>query len=312
MKRVAILVAASPSTAFYSQIAALLMALRGIDWESWTPSVHVYMAGHDDADALARWRPYLRDANFCWSSDRRFDLEGDWAQSDDVFRCAPRDADVIVTMDADTFPVASLVPVLDDVLVRRAVAGVIAHYPFPRVPGSSVRESWGRVADGLVAAPLEFLFSHTLMSPATPAELRSTPFYLNGGVVFFAKTAFEQVATRCLDLRPQLMTRMPDPDFTGQAALALAIASGGAPTMALPMRYNFPNDPTAEQLYPDELTHVAVFHYLRTNVFDRHQIFASAEAFRRFLTLRLTGSNEIFQRCVRNTLGSEYPFAARE
>jgi hypothetical protein len=311
VKRVAILVAASPSEAFYSQIAAMLAALRRIEWADWMPGVYVYVAGHDEVAAFGRWRPYLRDANFCWSSDRRFANEGDWAQSDDVFRCAPRDADVLVTMDADTFPVASLVPVLDEVLERAGVAGVIAHYPFPRYPGTTVRDSWRRVADGLVHTPLDFAFSHSLMPPETPVELRATPYYVNGGVVFFAKRVFNAVATACLDVRPRLITRMPDPDFSGQAALALAIARCDAPTMALPMRYNFPNDPIADTLYPDELARVTVFHYLRTDAFDRQQIFASAEAYRRFLSLPRTGSNELLQRRVRDVLGSEYPFAAR-
>jgi len=308
MKRVAILVPASPSPGFYSQIAALSIALRTLAWEDWHPTLHLYFGGPFDRAVHARWLPHLGDADITWTSEERFSAIGDWAQSDDVFRCAPRDAQVILTLDADTFPVSSLVSVLDDVLERNVIAGVIAHYPFPQFSGVSARDGWAHVTRAITDVPLNFTFSHTLMPPETPPELRLTPFYLNGGVVFFPRTIFDDVANRCLRLRPQLMSRMPNPDFTGQAALALAIAASGANTTALPMRYNFPNDPIADQLYPDELTNAMVFHYLRTDSFDRQRIFASAEQYASFLSLPLSGSNRLFQHNVRRVVGATYPF----
>jgi hypothetical protein len=308
LKRVAILIAASPTAAFYSQIAVLMLALRKLPWSDWTPSVHVFLGGPSDPDVDAAWRPYLAAVAFHWVSEPYFAADGDWAQSDDLLRCAPRDADVILTLDADTVPVAPLTDVLDYVLQTEAVAGVIAHYPFPPFPGCSVRDSWQRVTHGITDAPLDFAFSHTLMPPETPADLRLTPFYLNGGVVFFPRARFDDLLMQYLAIRPRLLSRMPDADFTGQAAVALAIAACGVPTTALPMRYNFPNDAIAEQLYPDELAQVRIFHYLRTDIFDRQRIFASAAEYGRFLTLPLSGSNRSFQRHVSAVIGVEYPF----
>lgn len=308
MKRVAILVPASPSPGFYSQIAALDIALRTLEWEDWRPTLHLYFGGPREPAVHARWLPHLRDADINWASEEHFSAIGDWAQSDDVFRCAPRDAQVILTLDADTFPVSSLVSVLDDVLQRNVIAGVIAHYPFPQFSGVSVRDGWNHVTRGITDVPLNFTCSHSLMPPGTPPELRLTPFYLNGGLVFFPRRIFDDVANRCLRMRPQLLSRMPDPDFTGQAALALAVAESGAKTAVLPMRYNFPNDPMADKLYPDELTNVVVFHYLRTDSFDRQRIFASAEQYAEFLSLPLSGSSRLFQRSVRRVVGMTYPF----
>lgn len=308
MKRVAILIAASPTTAFYSQIAALLLALRALPWGDWTPSVHVFLGGPPDPGVKDTWRTFLETASFHWVSDRYFAADGDWAQSDDLMRCAPRDADVILTLDADTFPVASLTDVLDDVHRSGVVAGAIAHYPFPGFFGCSVREGWQRVTEGILDAPLDFGFSHTLMPPQTPESLRLTPFYINGGVVFFPGTRFEDVALRYLEIRPRLMSRMPNADFTGQAAVTLATAACGVPVRSLPMRYNFPNDPIADHQYPDELAHTAIFHYLRTDTFDRHRIFTSAAEYARFLALPLSGSNRAFQQHVAAVLGTEYPF----
>ena len=43
-------------------------------------------------------------------------------------------------------------------------------------------------------------------------------------------------------------------------------------TLALPMRFNFPNDPRAEEILSrEELADVAIFHYLRTSLFDRRE-----------------------------------------
>ena len=118
-------------------------------------------------------------------------------------------------------------------------------------------------------------------------------------------THLQQLEAESIDI----MRRMFQPDFSGQVALTLAIAAAGARTAALPMRYNFPNDPIAEMMYPEEQNHVAVFHYLRTERFDRHKIFTTAEQYSRFLALPLAGAELAFQRSVLRILGSDYPFS---
>jgi hypothetical protein len=308
MRKVAFLIAASPTPAFYSQIAVLSLALRKLAWTDWQPSVHVYLGGPQDADAYREWRPHLLDADMRWVSDTSFSRDGDWAQSDDVFRYAPRDVDVLVTMDADTLPVVALEDLLDHVHETLSIAGVIAHYPFPLSPGMSLAETWRQLSSGLDVA-LDFRFAHTLMPVSSPVEERQTPFYLNFGVVLFPRSTFDDVASRYLAIRPSLMDRLAEPDFSGQAALALAIAANGARTWALPMRFNFPNDLRAEEMYPEELANVVIFHYLRTSTFDRHQIFLSAERYAGFLGLPLTGVDRLFQDAVRRVVGPAYPFS---
>jgi len=321
-RRVAILIAASPTDAFYSQVAALTRALRALTWTHWQLSVHVYLGGDRDRDSHLEWRPYLQDVELMWSSETRFARDSDWAQSDDAFRFAPRDVDLLVAMDADTFPVGNLEPLFDRVLATGAVAGAIAHYPtvqrfsfdpetheFSKAPFQPpLRATWTRLAEGLITAPLDFAHAHTLMDPDRPPEERLAPFYLNFGVVLFPRAAFDAVAPRYLALRPRVMERMASPDFSGQAALTLAVADVGVRTWALPMRYNFPNDPRAERLFPGELEHATVIHYLRTTCFDRHEIFARPEAYATFLALPLSGANLVFRNAVVETLGAAYPF----
>lgn len=312
MKRVAILVAASPTSAFYSQIAALTVALQRLQWSGWHPSLHLYLGGAPESGALTRWSRHLGQAELHWTTAAKYAQDGDWAQSDDVFASAPENADVFLAMDADTLPVGDMEPVLEQVLDCGAIAGVIAHYPpFPVLDESrrvSMREEWRRLAHGLLDAPLDFSYSHTLMTADIDAEQRVAPFYVNFGVVFFRRDAFRAIAPRYLAIRPQLMGRMANPDFSGQAALTLAITSERITTWALPMRYNFPNDPIAERMYPGELEQAAVFHYLRTGAFDRHHIFVSPDEYARFQALSLQGVNRRFQQVVTRIVGARYPF----
>jgi len=311
MRKVAFLIAASPTDAFYSQIAALTARMRLVAWSRWQPSVHVFVGGDRGSDPVQGWLPYLADVDICWSSDALFERDGDWAQSDDVFRMAPRDADVLVALDADTFPVTGFESMLDRVHDTSAIAGAIAHYPpVPQV--EPLQDAWARLARGLTDASLDFTHTHTLMGPERPPEHRLTPFYVNFGVVAFPRPSFEAIVPRYLAMRPQLMGRMDYPDFSGQVAMTLAIADARVPTWALPMRYNFPNDAVAEAMYPVELDEVAIVHYLRTTEIDRHRLFAMPDAYTTFLEQPLSVVNRVFRDAVVATFGSAYPFPRDE
>ena len=208
------------------------------------------------------WRPYLRDVEISWTSEARFARDGDWAQSDDAFRFAPRDADLLVAMDADTFPIADLEPLFDRVHESGAVAGTSRTTPPSSTRLSTMQTRSLRLDRRRFAPPGRGLprdsspppstspmHTHS-MDPECAPEQRLSPFYVNFGVVLFPRAAFDAVAPRYLAIRPRVMERMSSPDFSGQAALTLAIADAGVRTWALPMSYNFPNDPRAEQLYP--------------------------------------------------------------
>jgi hypothetical protein len=314
MKKVAILIPASPNPAFFSQIAAFTLALSKLDWSRWDPTVYVFLGGEPDFDALQAWRPYLRDTMMTFVSASLSDAHRFYyAQIDSVFRCAPTDADVLIRMDADTLVVRNFEDLLDYVVDTNSVAGVTAHFPFPTWPGVNSRQSWVGLAYLLTGSAIEFGHAYSLLFADAPQDRAqddwATPFYMNDGVVLFAGSVFADVAQHYLRLRPNIMDHIPDPYFSGQIALALAIAETGVRSCALPMRYNFANDERADARYPEELDTVCIFHYLRTDNFDRHKIFASPSAYRQFLELPLTGSNKVFQSYVSTLLGSEYPFA---
>ena len=266
--------------------------------------LYLYLGGGAEPGELDRWSPHLGDVAISQVAPSRFATEGDWAQSDDVFALAPRDADVLVAMDADVLPVGPLEEILEVVAADDVVAGTLAHYAFPGT--TSPADDWARVADGLVST-LSFDYEYSLAQYPQPRDNR-IPFYLNFGVVLFSRASFERLAPAYLALRPAVAPRMQDDDFSGQVALALAIAETQVRTLPLPLRFNFPNDSVAETLYPEELDAVKAIHYLRTDRFDRHAIFTSSDEYRHFLELPLEGVNGSFQDAVRRLLGERYPF----
>ena len=99
-----------------------------------------------------------------------------------------------------------------------------------------------------------------------------------------------------------------DNNFYEQIALPYAIEKAGLACRALPMRFNFPNDPVAEAQHPEEAGQIVNIHYLRTKIFDRHRIFADAVAFRKFIEMPLTGSNATFRTAIKKLTGAVYPF----
>ncbi len=313
MKKVAILIPASPNPAFFSQIAASALALSRLNWRRWEPAVYAFLGGEPDFEALEAWRPYLRDTMMTFVPASLSNAHRSYyAQIDSLFRCAPADADVLIRMDADTLVVRNFEDLLDYVAETKSVAGVTAHFPFPTWPGVTPRQSWMGLAYLLTGGSIGFDHAYSLPPAEASQDAWTTPFYLNDGVVLFAGSVFADVVAHYLRLRPDLMDRLPDPYFSGQIALALAIAQSGVRSCALPMRYNFPNDELADARYPEELDDVCIFHYLRTHAFDRHKIFSSLSAYHEFVDLPLTGSNRVFQSCVATLIGAEYPFAVRD
>ncbi len=310
MPKVCFLIPASPTRGFFSQIAAFCAALTKLHWSRWEPSVLVCLGDEPQPGALEEWRTPLREAALIFAPRSQWTaIPHYYAQIDGLFRWAPVDADALVRMDADTLPVGDLEDVLDHVAETSSIAGVMAHFTFPVSPGMNSREAWLHAADGLIAAPLDFRYSYSLTNASERGENRIAPFYLNDGVVFFAKAIFREYSERYLNLRPKLMERLRYPYFSGQVALALAVAEMKAHTCALPMRYNFPNDERATKKFPEELEGVKIFHYLRTEDFDRQRIFADAENYEEFLQMPLGGANKVFQDTVRQLLGAEFPFA---
>lgn len=312
-RKVTFLVAASPTEGFMSQIAAFDLALKRLNWERWQPTMLVCFGAGLDRNAYAayaRWRPYLQDVTIVFAPESQPN-EYWHNQMDGIYRWAPADADVLVRVDADTLPLRNLEPVLDLILERSAIGGSMAHGGFPKAPGVSNHEAWLAVAEGFLSEPLRFDYRYTLFVADLPEQECATPYYLNDGCVFFARKYLDRFVPLYLETRPKIMKRLHEPWWACQVALALSVARIDLPAIELPLRYNFPNDEIAAKMYPAEMRNATIEHYLRTNEFDRQNIFRSAACYADFLSKPLNAPNEAFRTAVLNLFGKTYPFETK-
>jgi hypothetical protein len=224
MRSVAILIAGSRNASFYSQIAAIVLAVHRLPWQRWRPTLHAYLGGppfapDDDAD-WRHWERYLHGVRVHFASAEDYRRKENWAQSDASLEAAPSDADALLSLDADTLPVAGFEDVLDRVADEDLIAGVIAHYPPP--PGETPRADWARASHGILTRPLTFPYVYSLLEPGYDADAGAAPFYINGGVVFYGRRCFDRFVPRYLDIRAHVAARVAFDAFSGQIAATLA------------------------------------------------------------------------------------------
>jgi hypothetical protein len=305
MRRLEFLICGSPTDAFWSQVAMFRLSLDAMGGEFRAARL-VLVLGDDDVTPLPdRWRAYFRHIELAWTPHESFQEFGDG--HDHLFSLIDPSADLTFICDADTLPIRPFSDgFLQALLVEPAIGGVIAHY-FPEqkdgnFAGLDSEAFWQLLAQRVLGRPIKISSKYTL-NP----EQGGCPFYINYGFVAAKPALLRELHEQLAVVRPRIVEQL-DSVFGGQMAIALAIERGGIPCRALPMRYNFPNDPIADRLYPEELRQIKLLHYLRTREFDRHQIFADRDGFERFLNLELEGSNEVLKRHVEAITGGSYPF----
>lgn len=305
--KIEFLLCGSPTDAFYSQTGMFRLALDSLGGIYRQARLVLCIGDGEVAAVPARWRPHLRDVEVLGMprTTARESISGG------MFRFEVLDAgcDLSLLCDADTLPLAPLDPAaLEHMVERPAIRGVIAHFPPPFAATGrlrrcqSPRDVWQVLARAVLRRPLPLDHRHTL----TP-EPTACPFYVNYGVVIGDFGTLRALYDQLRVVQPATR-RFLDNQFHAQVALTLACEAAGLATEALPMRYNFPNDPLADEMHAGELEQVKVMHYLRTEAFDRHRIFASPAEFGAFLRLELSGSNRVFQDRVREITAGVYPF----
>jgi hypothetical protein len=255
-----------------------------------------------------RWRPWLERLTTYWVAPADFQKNGYLAQGDARWLHMPENCDFVVFMDADTMLLRPIGDLLETLIASPAVAGVIAHLPFPVPPEETPQEKWRLLAQQFIGRDIPLEYTHVFANDDTPLSRRHCPFYLNFGFVVAPSEIGRRIWPTYLNIRPRVAAYLQAPYFSGQVALTLAIYANDVPRRPISIRYNFPNDTVAELLYPDALKDMRVIHYLRTHNFDRQRIFASREEFHRFLQLDLSGSEQMFQEHIRRITGSRYPF----
>lgn len=304
------LICGSPNDAFFSQIAFFRLGLDALGGQYRDARV-VAVFGDERVFPLPHaWQPYFANIDVAWAPIHEFLAHSYTAQSDHRFTLVREDADVAVMCDAD---VAILRPI-DELcaMVRQAPAltGVIAHYHY-RWPGRSDRNpdaDWPDLAKDILGRDMERPYRYAL--EGEDARWRA-PFYVNYGMLAGTPGLLREFIGRDRQIRPSV-AEIFGSWLAPQISLPLTCADLGIPTRALPLRFNFPNDPVADDRYPDELGRIAFLHYLRTRIFDRQRIFTDRESFESFLGLELSGSNRVLQQHVIDITGGRYPFQRPE
>lgn len=302
----------SATPAFFSQIAFFRLCLDALGGHYADARVAAVLGDHDSEDIPERWRRHLGNVDVIWAHPPGANNPMHQAQSDGCFQAVRPDADVAFLCDADVAPMRPFDDLLHRIVDQPALAGVIAHYHFAPKDGRPLPQNertpetdWPDLARAVIGKPLRLQHRYTLMEPESPQR---APFYINYAVLAGTPQLLKRLQSRDKQIRPKVL------DLCGafwayQISLALTVVDLDLPTVSLPMRYNFPNDPIADRLYPQDLNDIAFLHYLRPKQFDRQKIFADPHEFERFLDLPLRGSNAIFQEFVRLRTNGKYPFA---
>lgn len=252
-------------------------------------------------------RPFDPASRYAWSD--KLDIDWRWVDSGDSKRWSgtahpyiatmmdrfkpPFVTEYVLMLDADVIAVAPF----DELFEHDGIAGVMAHgAPFQGDHAST----WQRLFQSYGLAEPVFEHEHSgWQSMFADERLRFSPFYLNTGVVFGSRKAYEELYEpymRALDFVRATL----DSYFFEQIALTLALQRTAVPVKLLPLRFNFPNQFEFEQNHPDELRDVRMLHFLRTDIVGRERDFADYAAVTS-LTARgdLSGSNEILRSRIR-------------
>lgn len=305
------LMCGSPNNAFYSQAAIYRFFLDSFGGMYKDARLVLVLGDYEKKPLPDRWKPYFENIEVHWADHESFLIHGDGSEY--LFSLIDDRADLSFICDADTLLVRPFSRgFLSGLLQAPAVGGVIAHYSPARTDNNgnnfsrlSSEELWQMLADHVLGKSVDMPFIHTLAD-----NWSRCPFYINYGFVASTPKLLKELHRHLVIVQPKIREVL-DNDFFGQVGIALAVERGHIPVVSLPMRYNFPNDPLADERYGNELKNVHVIHYLRTNLFDRHMIFKNRRLFNEFLDLDLSGSNAVFQQFIRETTGGKYPFPSR-
>ncbi len=293
----------SPTSDFFRRVHFMAASLRALEEQIGSHLLVVCVGGDVEPYDLYRAERWSKNYPIIWHWTDRGEFRRDsyWETSREIFR-QPSRGRIVICADADVLFVADFSDLLRDLEREPAVAGVIAHAPPFRDRFADV---WRQLSAGYQTPPPAFDYEHTGWGFMVRQEaLRFTPPYFNFGMVA-APAAIMEVISLEIEKADDFVHASLDTFFRFQIALTLTIQEHGLPARALPLRYNFPNDPRFDAKYPEELSDVRILHYLRSQIIHRERDFCSLDRVASLIARHdLTGSNEIFRRLVTEL----YPF----
>jgi SAM-dependent methyltransferase len=297
----------SPTPDFFRRIHFMAASLRALEERIGSHLLVVCVGGDVEPDDLGEAEPWSKNypITWHWADRERFRRNAYWETSREIFR-QPIRGKIVICADADVLFMADFSDLLRDLEREPAVAGVIAHAPPFR---DQYEETWRRLSAGYHTPPPSFDYEHTGWGFMVRQEsLRLTPPYFNFGMLAAPAALMETISLEIEKTDDFVMATL-DTFFRFQIALTLMIQKHRLSVRALPVRYNFPNDPRFDAKYPQELSAVRILHYLRCEVIHREKDFRSRGSVAALIARQdLTGSNEIFRRKIAEL----YPVVVKE
>ncbi len=295
----------SPTPDYFRRIHFMAAALHRLKDDIGPHLLVVGVGGDVERYDLHAAQPWSRNYPILWHwADReKVRRESFWETSREVFRQPTRARKVMFT-DADVLAVRPFPELLGEVSDSAIVAGVIAHAP--PVRGRPPGEMWAKLCRSYGVPVPDARYEFTGWNFMT--HDRFTPAYFNFGMVLTSAAAMKNLGAEII-AADEFVSANLETFFRHQIALTLAILKSGLAVRALPLRYNFPNDPKFDRAYPDELAEVRILHYLRCEIVHRENNFRTlADVEELVARTDLTGSNEV----LRQTVADLFPVVAAE
>lgn len=288
----------SPEPHFFRQVQYIARACAALGGALGSAKIAVSVGAACEPRDLHEEHPWSRErVEWRWVNRALFEQQSFFATgSDRLMR--PTDADFVLLLDADTLIVRGLDDLLVALETSPAVAGVMAHVPpFNGMKSVNWRDVFGSLGQPFPPGRFEHTGWITMYGP--PAD-RFGPAYYNFGVVFVPGPTVQDVGAVFVRQMQRASTAPIHQYFIGQLAFTLSIYELGLPHVALPLRYNFPNYPWADQRAISDLADVRVVHYLAEDVIGtRRDTWGSEQNFGAFLARAdLTGANEVLRRAA--------------
>ncbi|WP_394228259.1 hypothetical protein [Pseudoalteromonas spongiae] len=299
------LICGTPNDAFCSQIAFFRICLDFLGGDYQQARVVAVFGDHTEETIPSRWKPFFERVDVVWAHEVGATNIDYSAQHYARFEHLDPDADLCVICDADTIFLNPLEDLTKYTSEADSLFGVIAHYHFPAdLTEIDKTDEWQYLFENVVQKTPDCKYQYSLTNHPNGNQC---PFYINYG--FLAGTpstlkALYMAESKIIDKVQSYVGSY----WSAQIAMPLAAELGNITTTALPMRYNYPNDPVADEIYPEEMKKIICLHYLRHSEFDRQEIFSTEQNFNKFLDLGLAGSNKVFQDHVKRVTNETYPF----
>lgn len=296
------LICGTPNDAFCSQIAFYKLCLEKLGGDYRNARLVAVFGDHSAESIPSRWEPYFKNIEIVWAHQVGESNPGYRAQHFQRFEIMRPNADMVFICDADTAILRPLDELIAQCKQKPSIFGVIAQHHIP------FEQTWQELAYKIIGKSIDIKYRYALLPCDAPNQ---APFYINYGFLAGPPNLLHQLYCAELVL-DEKVTEHTDSFWAPQICVALAVELMNIPAQAISMRYNYPNDRLADQLYPDEMNNIAIFHYQRRQFFDRHKIFVTEEAFADFINMPLEGSDLVFKNHVLDLTDGFYPFPVKE